>query len=309
MTGKQINRIASFSVMGAMAILAVLGFINRDKNKNFVEDEIAKLHINQGYVSLAPSITEILYSLELDSQIVGVTKYCLFPKEAQSKQQVGGYLDPNLEAILSLRPKLVFLTEEAEELAKTLKKFKINTVGLSHRSIEGILNSIQTVGDSTGKKTEAQVIINDITSRMDSVKAKAQTFTQNNPSEKILVVIGKTVENGKIKNVTIAGKEKFYGSLVKIAGGQPTYEGPVAFPVISREGLLVLNPDRIIDISTDLHKEPTADSAARKVWNEMNHLEAVKHQKISVLTERYNIIPGPRFILTLEGFSKAIIGK
>lgn len=292
-----------------MSILAVIGFINRDQNKNFVEDEFSKIHINEGYVSLAPSITEILYSLELDSQIVGVTKYCLFPEAAQSKNQVGGYLDPNLEAILSLRPKLVFLTKEAKDLAKTLKKFEIETVALGHGSVEGILNSIQSVGKATGKIVQAKAIIDDIKSRIDIVQNKAKTFSLQNPSEKVLVVIGKTVENGKIKSVTVAGNEKFYGSLVKIAGGQPAYEGDVSFPVLSREGLLVLNPDRIIDISTDLHKEASADSIARQVWGEMNHLKAVKAEKISVLNERYNIIPGPRFILTLEGFSKTILGS
>jgi iron complex transport system substrate-binding protein len=309
LTGKQINRIVSFTIMGAMAILAVFGFINRDKNKNFVEDEISKIHINEGYVSLAPSITEILYSLELDSQIVGVTRYCLFPEAAQSKNQVGGYLDPNLEAILSLRPKLVFLTKEAKDLAKTLKKFEIETVSLGHGSVEGILNSIQTVGKATGKTVQAKTIIDDIRNRIQIVQNNAKTFILNNPSEKVLVVIGKTVENGKIKSVTIAGNEKFYGSLVQISGAQIAYQGPVSFPVLSREGLIVLNPDRIIDISTDLHKEVSADSLARQVWSEMVHLNAVKNQKISVLNERYNIIPGPRFILTLEGFSKAILGN
>lgn len=300
------NRIVSFSIMGVLAILAVFGFINRDKNKNFVEDELVKIHINEGYVSLAPSITEILYSLELDSQVVGVTKYCLFPEAAKSKQQVGGYLDPNLEAILALRPKLVFLTEEAKELAATLKKFEISTVGLSHRSVEGILNSIQTVGNSTGTPDKAKIIVEDIQTRINIVKSKADLYKQTHPTEKVLVVIGKTVENGKIKSVTIAGNEKFYGSLVNLAGGETAYQGPVAFPVLSREGLLVLNPDRIIDISTDLHKEKNAAVIARKVWSEMTHLKAVKAQSISVLTDRYNIIPGPRFILTLEGFSKAI---
>ncbi|MDB9744240.1 helical backbone metal receptor [Fibrobacterales bacterium] len=307
MNQKQFNRTVSFSLIGVLAVLALIGFINRGLNQNFIEDEIAKIHINEGYVSLAPSITEILFSLELDSQIVGVTKYCTFPKAAQSKQQVGGYLDPNLEAILALRPKLVFLTEEAEKLAKTLKKFDIQTIGVSHRSVEGILSSIQTIGDSTDRSQQAKAIVSDIRNRISIVKSIAEGYKQSNPSEKILVVIGKTVENGKIKSVTIAGNEKFYGSLIKIAGGQTAYQGPIPFPVLSREGLLVLNPDRIIDISTDLHKESKADSIARNVWSEMIHLNAVKNQRISVLPDRYNIIPGPRFILTLEGFSKAII--
>jgi iron complex transport system substrate-binding protein len=305
MTEKQINRTLTFGFLGVFAVLALLGFINRDMNSSFIEEELSEIHINEGYVSLAPSITEILFSLELDSQIVGVTKYCLFPKKAQAKKQVGGYLDPSLEAILSLRPKHVFLVEEAKSLISKLKKFEISTVALNHRSVEGILRSIQKVGDVTNRKAQAEVLVKGIKGRIETVVE----LSKNRPDsikENVIVVIGKTVENGKIRSVTIAGNENFYGSLVGLAGAKMAYEGPISFPVLSREGLLVLNPDRVIDISTDLHKESNADSVAQVVWSEMNYLKAVENNKISILNERFNIIPGPRFILTLEGFSRVI---
>ena len=53
-------------------------------------------------VSTAPSITELLYALGLGDNVVGVTRFCRYPPEAQSKPKIGDYTSPNLEAIAAL---------------------------------------------------------------------------------------------------------------------------------------------------------------------------------------------------------------
>ena len=58
-------------------------------------------------ISLAPNLTEILFELGLGDQIVGVTNYCTYPPEALEKEKVGGFINPNLEKIVSLEPDLV----------------------------------------------------------------------------------------------------------------------------------------------------------------------------------------------------------
>src|SRR5690606_36951859 len=57
-------------------------------------------------VSLAPSITESLFALGLGDRVVGVTRYCTYPPEAQTRAIVGGFVDPNYEAIVKLEPDL-----------------------------------------------------------------------------------------------------------------------------------------------------------------------------------------------------------
>jgi iron complex transport system substrate-binding protein len=61
----------------------------------------------QRIVSLAPNITEILFALGLEARVVGVTRYCDFPPEAEKKEKIGGMLDPDLEKIKALNPDLV----------------------------------------------------------------------------------------------------------------------------------------------------------------------------------------------------------
>ena len=60
-------------------------------------------------VSLSPSITEILYGLGAWENVVGVTIYSDFPPEATNLPKVGGWVNPNLEAILALKPDLVIM--------------------------------------------------------------------------------------------------------------------------------------------------------------------------------------------------------
>jgi iron complex transport system substrate-binding protein len=62
-------------------------------------------------VSLAPSITEILYDLGLEDRIAAVTVFCDYPKRAKDKPKIGGFANPSLEAIISARPDLVLMME------------------------------------------------------------------------------------------------------------------------------------------------------------------------------------------------------
>ena len=58
-------------------------------------------------VSLAPSLTETLFALGAGDRLVGVTDYCDHPPEVSRIARVGGFVNPNLEAIIALRPDLV----------------------------------------------------------------------------------------------------------------------------------------------------------------------------------------------------------
>ncbi len=63
-------------------------------------------------VSLVPSVTETLFDLGLGDRIVGVTRYCIYPEEAKTKQNVGGTKSPNVEKIRKLKPSIVIANKE-----------------------------------------------------------------------------------------------------------------------------------------------------------------------------------------------------
>src|SRR5690606_17941429 len=96
-------------------------------------DDTTKQNDCARIVSLAPSITETIYDLSLGSNLVGVTRFCKYPKEATLLPQIGGLLDPNIEAIVSLRPTLVVVLTEQSDIANRLKQLGLKTISVEHR--------------------------------------------------------------------------------------------------------------------------------------------------------------------------------
>jgi len=78
-------------------------------------------------VSLVPSVTEILYALNAEGVLVGVTNLCDFPPEARRKPKVGGMVAPSLETIVSLKPDLVVATTEGsrEDAVAQLRRLNV----------------------------------------------------------------------------------------------------------------------------------------------------------------------------------------
>ena len=79
----------------------------------------------QRIVSLAPSLTETLFALGLGDRVVGVTRFCAHPPKARELPQVGGYLDPNYEALVALEPDLVVLIPSSAETGRRLESLGI----------------------------------------------------------------------------------------------------------------------------------------------------------------------------------------
>ncbi|TLY24377.1 MAG: cobalamin-binding protein, partial [Nitrospirae bacterium] len=90
-------------------ILTGMPFMANITPRTFVDDLGRKIFLAKAptrVVSLAPSITEILYAIGLNDEIVGVTEFCDYPPAAKEKPKVG-YAQPNIEAIVTLQPDLV----------------------------------------------------------------------------------------------------------------------------------------------------------------------------------------------------------
>ncbi len=113
----------------------------------------------QRIVSHVPSITEILFALELGDRIVGVDSYSDYPAAAKSKPQIGNYFNPSIENIVAVNPDMVF-TDGHSDSIKGLDNLKIPYIVLQPKDIEGIFKNIELVGRVTGTGDKAEKIIN-----------------------------------------------------------------------------------------------------------------------------------------------------
>jgi len=254
-------------------------------------------------ISLSPNITEILFTLGLGDKIVGVTRFCNYPPEAKKKAQVGGYLDPNYEAILSLKPDVVIILHEFEQIRNFLSELGIKYLAVNNKTISEILSSIEYLGKEFGIEQQAENILADIRSKIDQIEKK----TKDSIRPKILIVVERTMGTGVIEDVYVAGKNTFYDELIQLAGGINAFEDKrIAYPVLSAEGIIHLNPDFIIDLVPQLEQTGLSPIQIEKDWQSLSQINAVKQDRIITMSQDYAVIPGPRFIIFLEDLARII---
>ncbi|MCC6580479.1 MAG: ABC transporter substrate-binding protein [Phycisphaeraceae bacterium] len=253
-------------------------------------------------ISLAPSITETLFAVGAGNRVVGVTRYCLYPPQAKTVEQVGGYLDHSMEAMLRLKPDLVIAGEEHHDSLEQLRKLGLPILIVHHRMIGGILESIGLIGQATDSLAGAEDLAADIRGRMERVRRKVAGL----PRPRVMVCLGRGMGGG-VGEIFIAGKDNFYDEIIELAGGANVFDAAIVkSPAISDEGVLRLNPDVIIDMVPSPEERGTTAAAIAEDWKTLSQVAAVKAGRVHVLTGDYVVIPGPRFARTLEDAARVI---
>src|SRR5258708_5136314 len=125
-------------------------------------------------VSLVPSWTETLFALGFNSEIVGVTKFCVEPAAAvASIAKVGGTKNPDVRAILNLAPELVIANAEANrrEDIERLRPGGIPVVTTYARTVPGAVESILRMGRALGRESGAAALAKQITLAVSGIEA------------------------------------------------------------------------------------------------------------------------------------------
>src|SRR3989454_6639666 len=154
-------------------ILTGMPFMANLADQTFVDDLGRRVYLSKGprrIVSLAPSVTETLFAVGLDAEVVGVTTFCDYPVKAKTKPKVGAAI-PNLEAILGLKPDLVVAGDNIrpDVLAK-LEQLKIAVFVLYAKTLEDVLGHISTVGRMVGHEPDARRVVQSLRDRLADIR-------------------------------------------------------------------------------------------------------------------------------------------
>lgn len=254
-------------------------------------------------VSMAPNITEILFDLGLGDRVVGVTRFCNYPEAARAKEKIGGFLDPNYEAIVSLSPDRVVLLASQAHVEKKLVRLGLETLSVPHETVADILAAIRQIGAACDVAEKAEHSVGGMEAALRDIQEK----TAGRPRPTVLVSLGRDLSLGGIHSVTAAGHHNFYHELISLAGGRNvcTADG-VAYPLISVEGLLHLNPEVIIDLVGSLEGRALQAGDAKKHWDSLPQLKAVAAGRICVLTSDAVMRPGPRMVAAARLFARCL---
>jgi iron complex transport system substrate-binding protein len=249
-------------------------------------------------VSLAPSITEILFEIGAGKRIVGVTRYDDWPPAVKSIKRVGGYLDVDLETIISLKPEIVFcepnsgIKSAVERLAETGVHVGVVRVN----DVESIIRAVSEIGASIGNAAEAGKRAREMRSSLADVSARIAHLRP----VRILIFFN-------VNPLMAAGKGTFTDSVISLAGGENLADdSPISYPIMDRERLSALDPDVIIDQSEAAMGTSGAIPYPSAVILGMKYLKAVGGGRVYSLPGNYLFRPGPRIIQGIETLAHAL---
>ncbi|MGI5831832.1 MAG: ABC transporter substrate-binding protein [Thermoguttaceae bacterium] len=252
-------------------------------------------------VSVVPSVTETLFALGLGDRVVGVSDFCRYPPEARELPKLGGMHNTNLERIVELRPDLAVLLREHHELKEKLEKVQIATLSVDHSSIAGILDSFEEIADGCGVGEAGRKLRHQTEERLEALRPEPEK-----EPVRVLIVLDRDLGERNITQVYVAGKNRYFNDLLKLAGGKNVLaETSSMVPTVSREGILEKNPEVIFDLSSLGADDPRPASEReplyRHDWDSLgNGVAAIRDGRVYPVLADYATIPGPRFILFAE---------
>lgn len=259
--------------------------------------------IPQRIITLAPSITETAFALGLGDNIIAVTDYCDFPSETLNLPKVGGFIDPNIEAIVALQPDLVILLANQQHTIKQFQQLNIPTLSVFNTTLSDIKNTINIIGQHTQHQDQAQQLLANIDQKITTIEEKVTGLA----SPRVMITMGHSIGSEHMKQVFIAGQNDFYNDLITLAGGQNAYlDKQLNVPSISIEGIMQLNPEVIIDIFPEADDHDADLTNVLQLWQNLGYIDAVKNNRIHIIQEDYATIPGPRIFLLLDQFARLI---
>lgn len=283
--------------MKRRGILTGMPFMAHVSSRSFIDDAGHRIYLAKAptrVVSLAPSITEMLFSLGLDEQIVGVTEFCDYPLAAQSKPKVG-YANHSVEALVALRPELVMAPKDflRPDLQSKLKQLKIPLFVLEAHTVEDILLQIHTLGKMFEKVPAANELTQDMRQRLADIRRRVETP----PARRVLYVLNS-------QPLISVGPGSFIHQMIGLAGGvNIAAQAGVAYPKLSMEAVLRDDPEVLIFPSGVVETVPRSE---QQQWLRWESLSAVKQQRFHEVSANLVNRPGPRIIEALEQLARAI---
>ena len=245
------------------------------------------------YISLAPSVTEVVFAIGAGEGLVGRTTYCNYPPAAQQVPEVGDTLKPSIEKIIALQPQVVFVStaSQLETFTSELADHQIAVYVTDSRDLEGVFKSIERIAELLNHQPQADQLLQQLRARVkavsDQVKSQPPVRVFYQVSDKPLYTIG---------------SDAFLTDLIRRAGGvSVTADVPGAWPKFSAESALAANPEAIV-----LPTGGSMGDANTNVASALKDSPAVRNGRVYRINDDHLARPGPRSVDGLEELARAL---
>ena len=237
-------------------------------------------------ISLAPSVTEVLYMLGAQDRLIGVTTQCDWPDEAKQKPKIGDLLSPNYEVILASKPDLIIASTAGNDRAAVLK---LADLGLpvfvtAPRSVDKIFETVRQIGTVADCPSQAESLIRQMNARLSFIKQRIEGL----PPVKAFFITW-------FEPLLAPGKNTFENDALKLAGVESISANiDEYYPKYSLEQVISQDPEAILTVEHS--GNPLPDLKHLAGWKQ---LRAVQGGRVHVLNPVLQH-PSPRFVDGIE---------
>ncbi len=234
-------------------------------------------------ISLAPALTEIVYSLELGERLVGVTDFCDYPPATAGVPRMGGFSNPSLELVTEADADLILISENIgnQQAGLAMIESGLPVERVPGRTFEDSFTAIERVGKLTGRESIAMERIASIRTRLQQI----ETAIVGRKKPSVLLLLS-------LEPLIPAGEDTLPGQAIAKAGGRPAIQLS-GYPRIGIETLLEANPDLIL-FSSMTGASPEEEERIRAFFRSWSTLSAVANDRIEVFDASRILRPGPR---------------
>ncbi len=243
-------------------------------------------------ISLAPSVTELVYLLGANDRLIGVTAQCDWPDDAKRKPKIGTLLNPNYEIILAARPDLVIASTAGNDqtAVEKLAQLGLPVYVTAPRSVQGIFETTIAVGRITDRAEAAGHLVAQMKNRLDEIRRRLAGLPPTRAFfitwfEPLLAPGSRTFENDALR----------LADVISISATSSEY-----YPRYSLEQVLAQNPDVILTVKHE--GKPLPDLRRLAGWSS---LTAVKRCRVYLLKEEFQH-PSPRFLDAVEDLARKL---
>jgi iron complex transport system substrate-binding protein len=245
-------------------------------------------------VATAPSNAEIICALGAGDRLVGISPYVTYPPRIRELPKVGGLHDPDLEAILALRPDLLVLRGHSVKVTRLCAAHGIavyhdrtDTLGTLHATIRDMGRLLQ-------QETKASELSRQIRSRLEEIRASGARAHR----PRVLLTVRSPT---RLVPLTTVGRGSYLDEIIDLAGGVNIFgDCDLPYPQVTLEEILARRPEVIVEALPGEHIDHKTRGQLLAQWHAVGLRDVVGPQRIHFLTEDYLLIPSPRVTLLAE---------
>ncbi len=243
-------------------------------------------------LSLAPSITEGIYAIGAQDNLLANTRFCDFPEAARALPKIGGIENPDLELLFKLKPQLILATNlTPPEVIHQIEKLGLSIAVFQQNGIAGALADLIQIGKALDVFSTARHIVEEVHRRL----AALQAISASLPRPRTLLLYGSDL-------LFSAGEKTFPGQIIAFSGGAniAAHRG-ADWPQLSVESILTSDPEVIL-LAVDNDSQSAAQKALER-WQKdtlWKNIAAVRNKRIFAVPNALLSIPGPRMAEAAE---------